>query len=145
MRCPTCGEDDDKVVDSRSIKNGSGIRRRRQCLQCQHRFTTYEYLLPQYQVIKRSGAKELFDEEKIVSGITAACKNRPVDESVIKQMVEEIVDKIFAETFVADTKDIGLMVLEGLRAVDNVSYMRFASVYKGFNDLEDFNKELSNL
>ncbi len=145
MRCPTCNQDQDKVIDSRSIKNGSGIRRRRECMKCHFRFTTYEYLQPQFQVVKRSGDKELFNEDKMVAGITAACKNRPINDLTIKVIVQEIEDQIFAESFIAQTKQIGELILSKLKELDNVSYMRFASVYKGFNDLEDFNKELSNL
>ncbi len=145
MRCPTCNEDEDKVIDSRSIKNGSGIRRRRECLKCHFRYTTYEYLQPQYQVVKRSGGKELFNEDKMIAGISAACKNRPIDDIMVRKIVEEIEEKVFAEGFIAQTKQIGELVLSKLKELDNVSYVRFASVYKGFNDLEDFNKELSNL
>ncbi|HZN15796.1 MAG TPA: transcriptional regulator NrdR [Acidimicrobiales bacterium] len=144
MRCPGCGGIDDKVVDSRTVDEGGAIRRRRECLACNRRFTTFERLEEApLVVVKRSGDREPFDRTKVVNGIRAACKNRPI---VLEQMeslaldVEELVRLAGPEI---TTEQVGLAVLDRLRGLDDVAYVRFASVYKGFEDLGDFEREVA--
>ncbi|MCL2394622.1 MAG: transcriptional regulator NrdR [Acidimicrobiaceae bacterium] len=146
MRCPRCSALDDKVVDSRAVEDGSAIRRRRECLTCQMRFTTYERLdeVPMV-VVKRSGQREPFDASKIVAGLRAASKNRPVSTAQIEAMAAEIEEALRLEGPEVASGDIGLAVLKRLRELDEVAYVRFASVYKGFTGLEDFRREVGLL
>lgn len=142
MRCPRCTSQDDKVVDSRAADDGSAIRRRRECLHCGQRFTTYERLeeIP-FVVAKRSGVKEVFDRAKVIAGITAAMKNRPVSTEQISAMAAEIEESLRITGAEVTSQDVGLAVLDQLRAVDEVAYLRFASVYKGFSAAGDFERE----
>ncbi len=142
MRCPRCASPDDKVVDSRSAEDGSAIRRRRECLSCGQRFTTYERLeeVP-FVVTKRSGSREPFDRAKVISGIEAAAKNRPVSVEQIAQMAGDVEESLRIVGSEVTSAEIGLAVLERLRAVDEVAYLRFASVYKGFSGAGDFERE----
>ncbi|HEX9995373.1 MAG TPA: transcriptional regulator NrdR [Acidimicrobiales bacterium] len=144
MRCPRCASVDDRVVDSRQADDGSAIRRRRECLTCGRRFTTFERLeeVP-LLVVKRSGQRVPFDRRKIVEGIAAAAKSRPVTSEQMEDIAAEIEEGLRLDG-VGDvpSEQIGLRVLERLRAVDPVAYMRFASVYKGFEGVEDFEREL---
>jgi transcriptional repressor NrdR len=142
VRCPRCTNQDDKVVDSRAADDGSAIRRRRECLNCGQRFTTYERLeeIP-FVVMKRSGSKEPFDRAKVIAGIEAAMKNRPVTGAQIASMAAEIEEALRMAGTEIPSQDVGLAVLDHLRAVDEVAYLRFASVYKGFSAAGDFERE----
>jgi transcriptional repressor NrdR len=147
MRCPFCSADDDRVVDSRMAEDGAAIRRRRECTSCAQRYTTFERIeeLP-LMVEKRSGEREPFDGHKVVSGIRSACKNRPVDDEEISRVVQEIEDDLRARSDSSiSTQDVGIAVLERLKGLDDVAYVRFASVYKGFEDLGDFQREVGLL
>jgi transcriptional repressor NrdR len=147
MRCPKCGCQDDKVIDSRSSREGATIRRRRECIGCAHRFTTYEEVeRTGLQVLKRDGRREEFSKEKLLSGLKKACQKRPISLKVIEDLVErmviEITDKYEREV-PADV--IGQLVMEGLRATDDVAYVRFASVYRRFQEATDFVHEVKKL
>ena len=146
MRCPACGGLRDKVVDSRQTDDGESIRRRRECETCGRRFTTFERLeeVP-LQVRKRSGDLEPFDASKVAAGVSAACKSRPVDPSQIAELVGEVEDALRAQGREVDTDQVGLEVLTRLRALDEVATVRFASVYKSFDTIGDFEREISLL
>ena len=144
MRCPFCHRDNDKVIDSRASGDGYAIRRRRECLSCQRRYTTYERLEEQeIRVVKKDGVREPFDVDKLRAGISKACWKRPVSEDEIDGIIAEIQSEIYAnlEKEVA-TDQLGDMVMEKLRMVDQVAYVRFASVYREFKDLNDFIEEM---
>lgn len=143
MRCPYCKELDDKVVDSRVADDGDAIRRRRECLACGRRYTTYERLDPvPFTVLKRSGVKEPFDRAKLARGIAQAVAGRPIDAGTVDAMAEEIDELLRQQGPEAPSEAIGLAVLERLRALDPISYLRFASVYKGFESVADFEREV---
>jgi len=140
MRCPKCAHLEDKVIDSRAAGNGSQIRRRRMCLQCGHRFTTYEEVLrAQLRVIKRDGSFEPLDRDKLAAGIERACEKRPVSSEQIEGIVVGVFDEIENE-YERDvpSEAIGKKVMEQLRRIDDVAYVRFASVYKRFRDVNEF-------
>ena len=143
MRCPKCAVDDTKVIDSRESAEGTAIRRRRSCTACQHRFTTYERLeeVP-LVVLKSNGAREPFDRLKLIAGVTAACKGRPVTGEQITQLSEAIEDDLRLLGSDVSSADIGREVLDRLRGLDEVAYLRFASVYKGFDEAADFKREM---
>ena len=146
VRCPTCASLDDKVVDSRVADDGAAIRRRRECLACGRRFTTFERLEEAaFMVVKRSGHREPFDRAKVVAGIKAAAKNRPVAEERMDVVAAEVEEELRLVGTEVTTEQVGLAVLERLRDVDEVAYVRFASVYKGFEDIEDFEREVGML
>ncbi len=147
MKCPFCGFVNDKVVDSREGKEGDSIRRRRECLKCAKRFTTYERIdeIP-YMVVKKDGRREKFDRQKVLNGLLRACEKRPVSMGKLEQIVNE------AEGFVIDsperertTAEIGGMIMERLKKYDKVAYVRFASVYLDFKDVKEFMAELKDL
>ena len=143
MRCPSCLAVDDKVVDSRLADDGAAIRRRRECLACGRRYTTYERLDEAPAVIiKRSGQREPFDRGKILEGLRTACKNRPVSEEALDELVTQVEEDVRIEGPELSSERIGLAVLDRLRGVDAVAYLRFASVYKGFDDAGDFAREM---
>lgn len=146
MRCPTCAGLDDKVVDSRLVDEGGAIRRRRECLTCGRRFTTFERLeeVP-VVVLKRSGHREPFDRAKIVAGLRAAAKNRPVPAERLEALAADVEEDLRVEGPELTTEQVGRAVLERLRTVDEVAYVRFASVYKGFESSGDFARELGLL
>lgn len=145
MRCPYCLQDDDKVIDTRSIDDASGIRRRRECLQCARRFTTFERVEDvRLTVVKRGGQREPFDRSKVVSGLSAALKNRPVIDATIESIVTEIEDELRNMGEECRSSDIGVLVLDRLHDLDEVGYLRFASVYKGFEEWADFEREASS-
>jgi transcriptional repressor NrdR len=147
VRCPVCADNDDKVVDSRAADDGTAIRRRRECLQCGHRFTTFERIEEQgLVVVKRSGDRVPFDVGKIVGGVRAAAKYRPVSDEQLVSLAAEI-EEGFRLTGGGEvtTETIGLAVLERLRDLDPVTYVRFASVYKSFDDPADFEREVTLL
>jgi transcriptional repressor NrdR len=146
VHCPACHATDTKVVDSRMAEEGSAVRRRRLCLACQHRFTTYERIeeVPLY-VVKRSGDREAFDRSKIVAGVRASAKGRPVDADRLEALAVEVEDTLRLHGPEVTTELIGLTVLDELRRLDEVAYLRFASVYKGFSDVNDFQREVTEL
>jgi transcriptional repressor NrdR len=146
VRCPACFGTDDKVVDSRTAEEGSAIRRRRECLVCGHRFTTFERLeeLP-VVVVKRSGDRMPFDPARVEAGIMAAAKGRPVAAAQLEALVGEIEEEVRLEGGEVSTECIGRIVLDRLRVLDEVTYLRFASVYKGFDGVADFERELRAL
>jgi transcriptional repressor NrdR len=146
VRCPTCGSFDDKVIDSRQSEDGLLIRRRRACLGCQQRFTTFERLeeLP-LTVVKRSGEREPFDRAKVVSGLELATKGRPVDADDLERLAIEVEEALRLEGVEVSSDGVGRAVLERLRDLDVVAAVRFASVYKEFDDLADFERELDEL
>lgn len=144
MHCPFCRNPDSRVVDSRTSEDGSSIRRRRQCPACQRRFSTSE--TASLSVVKRSGVTEVFRRDKVVGGVRKACQGRPVDEddlAVLAQRVEEAIRS--AGSAEIDAGDVGLAILGPLRELDEVAYLRFASVYRGFESLEDFESAISSL
>ena len=147
MKCPFCGYTDSKVIDSRPAEEGSTIRRRRECLACQKRFTTYEIIerLP-LVVIKRDGSRQSFDKVKLINGMVRACEKRPVTLSQLEAIADEIEQELQSglEREVS-TVDIGEMVMQRLKNVDEVAYVRFASVYRSFKDINTFMEELSKL
>ncbi|MBQ8583899.1 MAG: transcriptional repressor NrdR [Clostridia bacterium] len=144
MRCPVCNCPDSRVLDSRPIDEGTSIRRRRECPSCGKRFTTYEVIdtVP-IAVVKRDGRREFFDKHKLAIGIERACQKRPVDAAEIAASIEtELQNSIVTEIA---SKDIGEMVLRRLREIDIVSYIRFASVYREFQDIDSFMAEIKSL
>jgi transcriptional repressor NrdR len=146
VRCPYCQTAEDKVVDSRPADDGAAIRRRRECLACGRRFTTYERLeeLP-LMVVKRAGVKEPFERAKVEAGIQRAVTHRPVADGAVATIAAEIEEELRAEGAEVSSARVGLAVLERLRILDPVSYLRFASVYKGFEDVTDFEREVAVL
>ncbi len=147
MKCPFCGHLEDKVVDSRTGKNGELIRRRRECLECHRRFTTYEQveeILP--VIVKKDGRREPFERHKILTGIQKACQKRPVSLARMEEIVHEIENELFGlgEKEVPSTW-IGQKIMESLRKLDDVAYVRFASVYRQFKDISEFMDELQGL
>lgn len=143
MRCPACAHLDDKVVDSRQADDGVTIRRRRECLGCGTRFTTFERVeeVP-LMVLKRSGDRVPFSRDSITVGIVAAAKGRPVTDAAIAELVSEVEDAMRLVGPEVSSEQIGVAVLAGLRRLDEVAYLRFASVYKGFDAAADFQREL---
>lgn len=140
MRCPFCGHDDSQVKDSRPTEDNSAIRRRRQCEGCGGRFTTFERIqLRELVVIKSEGKRELFDREKLERSLSVACRKRPVDHSQIEKLASAIQRQLetLGESEI-DSKRIGEFVMDGLKALDSVAYIRFASVYKDFSEAKDF-------
>ena len=147
MKCPFCGFENDKVVDSRESKEGESIRRRRECLKCEKRFTTYERIdeIP-YMVVKKDGRREKFERQKILSGVLRACEKRPISMGKMEQIVNDV------EQFVVDsperersTSEIGELIMDRLKQIDKVAYIRFASVYRDFKDVDEFRSELEHL
>ena len=147
MKCPYCGHLEDKVVDSRAAKDGSSIRRRRECLNCEKRFTSYEKIEDvQPMVVKKDGRRERFDNDKIRRGIVRACEKRPISTSEIDGIVEDVEQTVQnrAEKEVP-SRVIGEMVMDRLVKLDGVAYVRFASVYRDFRDINEFLKEVRGL
>ncbi len=143
MRCPACSSVDDRVVDSRASEDGSAIRRRRACLSCGRRFTTFERVEEvALVVVKRSGERQAFDRAKIIAGLRSAAKNRPVSESDLEGLAAEVEDSLRLDGGDVPSERVGVAVLERLRELDQVAYVRFASVYKEFDDPADFEREL---
>ena len=147
MKCPFCAHLEDKVVDSRESKEGDSIRRRRECLKCERRFTSYERIdeIP-YMVIKKDGRRERFDRQKVLAGVMRACEKRPVSMGKMEQIVNQV------ETFVIDSPErertsteVGGVIMEQLKQLDKVAYIRFASVYRDFKDVNEFREELEKL
>ncbi|MEY3775003.1 MAG: hypothetical protein RLZZ129_1783 [Verrucomicrobiota bacterium] len=147
MRCPKCTSIEDKVVDSRISREGGTIRRRRECLECGHRYSTLEALLRDGMiVVKRDGRREDFDRAKLVNAVRAACHKRPIDLEQITMLVDDVIDALEAQ-FEGDiaSSGIGEAVMQRLRTIDQVAHVRFASVYKEFRDVAEFMQEINNL
>jgi transcriptional repressor NrdR len=144
MHCPFCRNPDSRVIDSRSTDDGAAIRRRRSCPECGRRFTTQETVL--LMVAKRSGVTEPFSREKIIAGVRRACQGRPVTEDALAQLGQRVEEAVRA-TGNAEMRshDVGLAILGPLRELDEVAYLRFASVYRGFESIDDFEKEIKSL
>src|SRR5882762_6295969 len=147
MKCPYCGFAQDRVVDSRESKEADSIRRRRECLKCEKRFTTYERIdeIP-YMVVKKDGRREKFERQKVLSGLLRACEKRPVSASKLEAIVDE------TETYLMDsperertTTEIGELIMSRLKTIDTVAFIRFASVYRDFKDVREFKEELEQL
>ena len=149
MRCPYCGSLDDKVIESRAMANGESIRRRRECLGCGYRFTSYERIEEKpFMVVKRDGRREPFEQAKLEKGISRALEKRPVSMRMVEQIVSEIEDKAVMSGKVSreiSTAELGELVLQRLYEIDKVAYIRFASVYKHFENLDEFITEVKNI
>jgi len=147
MKCPRCGFEEDKVVDSRTTKEGEAIRRRRECLQCSFRFTTYEYIerVPM-MVVKKDGRREQYSREKLLTGLLKACEKRPISREQLEKIVDEIEAAIFGK-FKNEVKstELGNFVIERLQGLDEIAYVRFASVYRQFKDINQFMSEVRGL
>lgn len=147
MICPFCGFREDRVIDSRESKEGDVIRRRRECLQCLRRFTTYERIdeVP-YMVVKKDGRREKFDRQKVLGGLLKACEKRPVSMSKLAEVVDEV-ERVLSEKSEREmgTAEIGELLMRHLAALDKIAYVRFASVYRDFQDVEAFLSELKDL
>ena len=147
MRCPFCGATKDRVVDSRESRDHDTIRRRRECLSCERRFTSYEQIedIP-YLVVKSDGSRQEFDRKKLLQGLLKACEKRPVPLKKLEDVVDEIQNRLHErEDREISTAEIGAMVMESLRELDQVAYVRFASVYRKFEDIGAFMEELKTL
>ncbi|MCK4537803.1 MAG: transcriptional repressor NrdR [Candidatus Krumholzibacteria bacterium] len=147
MRCPACGHEEDKVVDSRSTKENSAIRRRRECIACGHRFTTYEYVEHRpVMVVKKDGRREHYSRDKIMNGLLRACEKRSVPTETLEKLVDEVEKAVAGR--VRDeipTQELGNEVMTRLAGIDQVAYVRFASVYRDFKDINQFLAELKGL
>jgi transcriptional repressor NrdR len=144
MHCPFCRNPDSRVVDSRTADDGAAIRRRRQCVECERRFTTVEQIT--LAVVKRSGVTEPFSREKVVAGVRKACQGRGVEEDALARLAQRVEDRIRASgSAEVPSNEVGLAILEPLRELDEVAYLRFASVYRGFDSLADFEAEITLL
>jgi transcriptional repressor NrdR len=147
MTCPFCGHKQDRVIDSRESKEGDVIRRRRECLKCSRRFTTYERSdeIP-YMVVKRDGRREKFDRQKILEGLLKACEKRPVPMPKLAEVVDEVESKLAdSSEREISTTEVGELLMRRLRTLDKIAYVRFASVYRDFQDVEAFLVELKDL
>ena len=147
MKCPFCGFSEDKVIDSRESKEGDVIRRRRACLSCERRFTTYERCdeVP-YMVIKKDGRREKFDRQKVLNGLLRACEKRPIGMGKLAELVNEVESALLeSPDGELSTTLIGETLMERLRGLDKIAYVRFASVYRDFQDIEEFLNELKNV
>jgi len=147
MRCPKCGNLEDKVIDSRSVRDGEVIRRRRACLECSHRFTTYEEVVKvSMRVIKRDGRHEELDRSKMMSGITRACEKRPISAEQMEALVDNVISELESEyEREVPSTQVGHKVMEKLEELDEVAYVRFASVYRRFRDVNQFVMEADRL
>lgn len=147
MKCPNCGFSEDKVVDSRASKEGAAIRRRRECLQCSKRFTTYEYIeRAPLIVVKKDGRREQYNRDKLLTGLIKACEKRPVSRAELDKLLDDVESDIFGR-FRNEVKssELGNQVMERLHVLDEVAYVRFASVYRQFTDINQFMKEVKSL
>lgn len=144
MKCPKCGADDDRVLDSRSARDGAAIRRRRECNRCSFRFTTYEEIVHDgIYVIKRDGSRQLFSRDKIERAIRVSCGKRPVSDEQIERMIDRVVSRLDGDEVPADR--IAVLVMQELHKVDEVAYIRFASVYRRFQDAAQFLAAISEI
>ena len=147
MMCPKCKFEDSKVVDSRPLNSDSSIRRRRECLSCKFRFTTYEYIqISPIMVIKKSGGREEYSRKKIEKSLHLACNKRPVPEEIIQNIINDIENQIYNTSNIEiDSSLIGELIIEKLRSIDKVAFIRFASVYRQFHDLGEFQAQIDDL
>lgn len=148
MRCPKCAFQEDKVIDSRASREGSTIRRRRECLSCGHRYTTYEEIekASRLMVLKRDGRHEEFTREKLLGGVQRACQKRPVSSEAIEELVDQIYNEVVSvHDREVPYREIGERVMNGLRGLDKVAYIRFASVYRRFEEADEFVTEVKKL
>jgi transcriptional repressor NrdR len=146
MRCHWCGEDEDRVVDSRSVEGGGAIRRRRECRSCGRRYTTFERVEDLgLWVLKRDGTKEQYDRGKVIAGVLKAIKNLPIREDEVEQLADRVEERLRKKGPEVSSQQVGVEVLGALRKLDHVAYIRFASVYKEFQGLTDFERELDVL
>ena len=147
MRCPYCNGLEDKVVDSRTSQEGRAVRRRRECLNCGRRFTTYEYIEEKRLIVsKRDGSSEPYDRRKVLEAVRVACTKRPIGAAEIEELVDDLEDAMARlGRDEIESRHIGELIMERLKAKDNVAYVRFASVYRNFQDLEEFYEELRDL
>jgi len=147
MKCPYCGHEEDKVVDSRSSQEGDAIRRRRECLKCQRRYTTYEHIEGvSLMVVKKDGRRESFDRKKILSGLVKSCEKRPVSVEKLEDTVDDI-ERTLQRNFDKEVEsvEVGELIMQRLGKLDQVAYVRFASVYREFKDVNQFMKELKQI
>lgn len=144
MHCPVCNSGDTRVIDSRPAEAGAAVRRRRRCEACEHRFTTYERAVPAARVVKRNGTLQPFAPEKVRAGLESALADRPVPPDTVERLVART-EALFETMASVSTEEIGRVVLDGLREVDEVAYLRFASVYKDFQGASDFEREMAAL
>lgn len=147
MLCPFCNHPEDRVLESRELDDGRSVRRRRECLKCEGRFTSYERVEERpIMVIKRDGQREQFSRDKILKGVTRACEKRPVSAEMIDKLVDEVIHEVHrADGREVATQKVGELVMNKLQKIDQVSYIRFASVYRQFSDVKDFVKEVKEL
>lgn len=147
MRCPACGHEGDKVVDSRSVRDGLGVRRRRECAACRHRYTTYEVVeQTPVLVIKKDGRREPYARDRILNGLIKACEKRPISRQQLEDLTDEVEHAVLADGgSEVRSRDIGEAVMNRLQALDEVAYVRFASVYRSFRDVNQFMDELRTL
>ena len=147
MRCPSCGHEDDKVIDSRSVRDGQAVRRRRECERCRHRYTTYEFIeQAAVLVVKKDGRREPYTRDRVLAGLIKACEKRPVSREQLEQLVDEVERIVFSDSRTeVSSQDIGEAVMNRLQTLDEVAYVRFASVYRSFRDLNQFMETLRSL
>ncbi|MDP7465617.1 MAG: transcriptional regulator NrdR [Candidatus Marinimicrobia bacterium] len=147
MKCPSCSIEDSKVVDSRPIQGGEGIRRRRECNACNFRYTTYEYVLENpVKVIKKSGEREEYDRAKLEKSFSIACEKRPIPEEKIQQAINRIEEKISnISNIEIEAYQVGGLVMDELKEIDKVAFIRFASVYREFKDIGEFQAQIEDL
>ena len=147
MKCPSCSTEDSKVVDSRPIQGGEGIRRRRECNACNFRYTTYEYVLENpVKVIKKSGEREEYDRAKLEKSFSIACEKRPIPEEKIQQAINRIEEKISnISNIEIEAYQVGGLVMDELKEIDKVAFIRFASVYREFKDIGEFQAQIEDL
>ena len=144
MKCPHCGYNDSKVLDSRPVEENNSIRRRRECLECHTRFTTYEIIdMLNPIVVKKDGSRQLFDKNKLLSGLVKACEKRPVDATAVANEIEASIQSLMVPEITS--QKIGDIVMEKLKSLDAVAYVRFASVHREFKDIDSFAREISEL
>jgi len=144
MKCPKCGRDDDKVLDSRAARDGAAIRRRRECLACGHRFTTYEEIdRDEVRIVKRDGRREPFSRAKLERGVRIACEKRPVSDDQVRTLIDSVVSALDGDE--VSSEKIGELVMERLHGLDEVAYIRFASVYRRFTDVNQFLSAITDM
>ena len=147
MRCPSCGHEGDKVVDSRAVRDGQGVRRRRECSQCRHRYTTYEFVEETpVLVVKKDGRREPYARDRVLAGLVKACEKRPISRQQLEELLDDVERSILSEgPNEVPSREIGEAVMNRLQALDEIAYVRFASVYRSFRDVNQFMEELRNL
>lgn len=147
MRCPTCGHEGDKVVDSRAVRDGQGVRRRRECSKCSHRYTTYEFVeQTPVLVVKKDGRREAYSRDRVLAGLIKACEKRPISRARLEDLADEVERAVIGDArSEVSSRDIGEAVMDRLQSLDEVAYVRFASVYRSFRDVNQFMEELRAL